>query len=164
MSFIIVERTSLWAAAFRRELRKGSGGVFAAGNSESTPLIGRENSSRPRFPLQIQELRSVPHCQRELESSPYSAVALEVLPQNIAAVAKALSDWSHRFPHARFLALASRGLEPQELLLREAGAIHVTYSPRTLSPLLRLIRRQLARAPKSELTLEEAVWSGLPWG
>ncbi|MFN0021953.1 MAG: hypothetical protein ACKVP0_27205 [Pirellulaceae bacterium] len=164
MSFIICERTSRWAAAFRRELRKGSGGVFAASNSDSTWLVGRENSSRPRSPLAIQEVRSLPHCQRELKVSPYSVVALEVLPQNITAVAKALSDWSHRFPLARFVVLAVRGLESQELLLREAGAIHVTFSPRSLSPLLRLVRRHLARAPKSVQTLEEAVWSGLPWG
>ena len=91
-------------------------------------------------------------------------VAVEVLPPNLAAVAKALSDWSRRFPHARFLALAARGLEPHELLLREAGAIHATFSPRSLAPPLRLIRRHLGRAPQIELTLEEVILAGLPWG
>ncbi len=89
---------------------------------------------------------------------------MEVLPQNLVAAAKALGDWSHRFPQARFLVLAARGLEPYELLLREAGALHVVFSPRSLDPLLRLIRRHLARAPQPELTLEESVWAGLPWG
>lgn len=79
-------------------------------------------------------------------------------------MAKALSDWSRYFPSARFIALAARGLEPHELSLREAGAIHATFSPRSLSPLLRLIRRHLARAPRPERTLEEAIWAGLPWG
>jgi hypothetical protein len=118
---------------------------------------------RPPVPAILKEVRSLPECQRQLEASPYSVVAVEVLPQNLANMAKALNDWSHRFPHARFVAVAARGLEPLELLLREAGAIHVTFSPRSLAPLMRLIRRHLARAPKAEQTLEEAVWAALPW-
>ena len=145
MSLILLESTSRWAAAFRREQRKGY------------------QRSLPPAPLFIKEVRSQPHCLRELEASPHSIVAVEVLPKNLAAAARALSDWSSRFPHARFIALASRGLECHELLLREAGAIHVTFSPRSLAPLLRLIRRHLARAPKKEQTLEEAIWGALPW-
>ncbi|MBC7855192.1 MAG: hypothetical protein IAF94_17310 [Pirellulaceae bacterium] len=116
------------------------------------------------MPFALHEVRSLPECQRELEASPNSVVAAEFQPKNLVAVAKALSDWSRRFGDARFIALASRGLEPHELLLREAGAIHVTFSPRSLSPLLRLIRRHLARAPRPELTLEESMEARLPWG
>lgn len=163
-SFILCERTSRWAAAFRREMRKGSGGVFAAGNSLSPQQMGRENSSRPRSPLLMKEVRSQSQCLRELDAFPHSIVAMEVLPQNIAAVARSLSDWSLRFPHARFIALAARGLEGHEWLLREAGAIHVIFSPRSLSPLLRLIGRHLARVPKRKEAMEVATWSALPWG
>lgn len=138
-SFILFERTSRWAAAFRREMRKAA------------------------KPLTLKEVRSLPHCVRELEASPHSVVAAEVLPQNLAAVAKGLSEWSRRFPQTRFLALAACGLEPHELLLREAGAIHVTFSPRSLAPLLRLVRRHMARAPQPDLKLEESIWAGLPW-
>src|SRR5207237_815776 len=107
--------------------------------------------------------RSLPHCQRELEASPHSVVAIEVLPQNLVSVTKALGDLSRQFPYTRFIALAARGLESHELLLREAGAIQVTFSPRALAPLLRLIRRHLAQTPQLERTLEEAIWAGLPW-
>jgi hypothetical protein len=143
MPLILLERTSRWAAAFRREMRK---------------------AVKPGQPIPIQEVRSLAQCQRELDAAPYSIVALEVLPQNLISMAKALGDWSRHFKSARFVALAARGLEPQELLLWEAGAIHVTFSPRCLSSLLCLIRRHLARAPQPERTLEEAIWAGLPWG
>ena len=142
MPLILLERSSRWAAAFRREMRK---------------------AGKLRQPIPIQEVRSVLQCQRELEAALHSVVALEILPQNLVSMAKALSDWSRHFPSARFIALAARGLEPHELLLREAGAIHVTFTPRTLSPLLRLIRHHLAGAPQPERTLEEAIWAGLPW-
>jgi hypothetical protein len=121
-------------------------------------------AARPDQPIPIQEVRSLGQCQRELEAAPHSVVAVEALAQNLISMTKALSDWSRRFPHARFIALAARDLEPHELLLREAGAIHVAFSPRSPASLLRLIRRHLARAPRPELTLEEANWAGLPWG
>ncbi len=143
MPLILFERAPRWAAAFRREMRK---------------------AAKCGQPFPIQEVRSLPHCNRELEAAAQSVVALEILPQNLVSMAKAVSDWSRRFPRARFIALAARGLESYELLLREAGAIHVTYSPRSLAPLLRLIRRHLAREPQPEQTLEEAIWAGLPWG
>ena len=163
---ILLERSPRWAAAFRRELRKskGSEGVFAAGVYGGNNVVPRKNPSRPPFAIPIREVRSLPHCERELAASSYSVVAVEVLPQNLVAIVQALSTWSRRFPHARFVALGSRGLEPHELLLREAGAIHVTFSTRSLAPLLRVIRRHLARAPQPQQTLEETIWSGLPWG
>lgn len=162
-SFILCERTSRWAAAFRRESRKESGGAFAAGHFDRPQFSRRENSSRPHSTLPLQEVRSLVQCQSELEASPCSVVAVEVLPQNIAVVARSLSDWSLRFPHARFMVLAARGLEDHDLLMRESGALEVAYSPRKLLPLVRLIGRHLARAPKTEQTLEEAIWGGLPW-
>ena len=164
---ILLERTSRWAAAFRREMRKA---VQPRGRESLARLVhdnGQTVLSKdggPPLPLTLQEIRSLPQCQRELEASPNSVVAVEVLPHNLVAVAKALSEWSRRFPDARFLALAARGLEPHELLLREAGAIHVIFSPRSLSPLLRLIRRHLARVPQPKLTLENYIWARLPWG
>ena len=167
MPLIVLERTSRWAATFRREMRKA---VQPRGRESLARLVHdngqtvRAKDSRPLLPLTLQEIRSLPQCQRELEASPNSVVAVEVLPHNLVAVAKALSEWSRRFPDARFIALAARGLEAHELLLREAGAIHVIFSPRSLSPLLRLIRRHLARAPQPKLTLENYIWARLPWG
>ena len=142
MPLILLERAPRWAAALRREMRK---------------------AARLGQPIPIQEVRSLAQCQRELETAPHSVAAIEILPQNLVSLAKVLGDWSHRFSHTRFIALAARGLEPNELLLREAGAIHVTFSPRSLVPTIRLIFRHLARAPDPVRTLEEATWAGLPW-
>ena len=169
-ALILCERTSRWATAFRREMRKSATPTKPRGlpslarrdHAKGQAVLAKD--SRPPASLILQDVRSLPECQRELEAALHSVVAVEVLPQNLAAVVKALSDWSRRFPHARFLALAARGLEPHELLLREAGALHVTLSPRFLAPLLRVIRRHLVHAPKEEQTLEEAIWAGLPWG
>lgn len=166
-SLILFERTPRWAAAFRREMRKaakprGRESLARLVHANGQTVLAKD--SRPPLPLLIQEVRSLPECQRELDASPNSVVAVEVLPHNLIAVAKALSDWNRRFPHARFIALVARGLEPHELLLREAGAIHVTFSPRSLPPLLRLVHRHLARAPRPELTLEKSIEAGLPWG
>ena len=149
-SFILLERTSRWAAAFRREMRKD---WMAKGRGSLAAGI-----------IPILEVRSWQQCERQLGEAPYSIVAVEVLPQNLVSLVKAASDWTCRFPHARFLAFVARGLEPHELVLRESGAIHVVYTPRLLFPLLKLIRRHLARVPKAGRTLEQAIWSGLPWG
>jgi hypothetical protein len=109
------------------------------------------------------EVRSLAQCQRELKASPHSVVGVEVLPKNLVETLRGISDLARRFPHACWIALAARGLEPYELQLREAGAIHALFSPRALSATLRLVCCHLARAPEPQLSLEEAIWSKLPW-
>jgi hypothetical protein len=139
---ILCEKAPRWASAFRRELRKG-------------PQQGE---------FRITEVRSLPQCERELEASPHAALAIEVTSQNLVPAVRALADYQSRFPHVRLIALADRGLAEHELTLREAGALHVALSPRSLAAPLRLIRRHVARAPAAEQTLEEAIRSRLPWG
>jgi hypothetical protein len=48
-------------------------------------------------------------------------------------------------------------------LLREAGATHVLFSPRQLSPLVELLLQQAARLPVPPLT-QGRVLAELPWG
>jgi hypothetical protein len=86
-----------------------------------------------------------------------------VLLKNVVETLRGISDLVTRFPQVRWIALGARGLEPYELQLREAGAIHALFSPRMLSPTLKLVRRHLARAPEPQLSLDEAIWSKLPW-
>ena len=138
---ILCERTPRWAGAFRRELRKAP----------------REVEFR------IAEVRSFTQCERELAASPHSVAAIEMTSQNLHPALQALVEYRDRFPHVRLIALADRELAPHELLVREAGAIQIVFSPRSLASSVRLIRRHLARAPKKETTLEEAVWNKLPW-
>ena len=140
-SLLVWERAPRWAAALRRELRK-------ARRAPKICLI---------------EVRSEAHCARELEAASHSLLAVEVTAENLLAVIKAISGWRGRFPQARFLALAARHLPEHELSLREAGASHFVDSPRRLAPVVRLVRRHLALAPREKQALEEAIWAALPW-
>jgi hypothetical protein len=141
MTFILLERTSRWAGSFRRAMRK----------------------YKSEMPIPICEARSLAQCQRELKASPHSVVGIEILPKNAIEMSRGLIDLSSKFSDSRWIALAARGLEPFELQLREAGAVHVLFSPRSLSPALRLVRRHLSRAPQPRLSLEESIWVRLPW-
>jgi hypothetical protein len=59
--------------------------------------------------------------------------------------------------------VAQRGLEPFEWVLREAGAVHVQFSPRSLAATARLILRHIECAPPTELDFREAIWRRLPF-
>lgn len=136
--FLICEKTGRWAAAWRRVL--------------------------PLDEVKVSELRGFDPCQRALAELPYSVVAVEVTRRNLSAALTQLVAWRRRFPHAVFLIPADRGLERANLLLREAGAAHVVFSPRNLGPTAALIRRHLAAAPAPAAPLEETIWQTLPWG
>lgn len=134
---IVCERSGDWAIAWKRLL---------AGTT-----------------IPIAETRSLAHCRGELAASPASVVALELTPEKWPASVAALAEWSREFPRARLIALSTRGSEACEGLVREAGALHVAYSPAQLSRVVPLVRRHLARAPRPERTLRELIWDRLPW-
>lgn len=134
---IVCEKTGRWAAAFRRAL---------AGHSQA-----------------LSETRSLAHCGRELADSPASVVAIEITPANLEAVCQEMLAWSHHYPAARLLALAERGLETAEVLLREAGALDVLFSTRDVPAASRLVVRRLALAPVPALPWREALQNRLPW-
>jgi hypothetical protein len=133
---IICERTGSWATALRRHL--------------------------PRD-LRLRETRNLADCRGELAAAPASLVVVEVSESNLAAVVELAVDVERMFPWARMVAVASRGCEAWEWLLREAGAIHFTTSPRTADTLARLAARQTARIPTARGTLVAEVWDSLPW-
>lgn len=134
---IIVEKSGRWAAAFRRQ----------AGNRD----------------LPIVESRSSEQALRELTAFPASIAAVEVTKANATQAASLWWAQRQQFPAFRWLALLDEELADIEALLRESGAVHVALSPRDLGGAVRLIRRHLARAPRPEMTLEEAVFARLPW-
>jgi hypothetical protein len=135
--FIVCEKTGQWAVAFRRA-------TFDLG-------------------VRIYETRSLAECWEELDASPASFLAIELTESNIESLLARLVDLGRRRPAACALVLASRGKEPYEWLLREAGAVHVLFSPRRVTSAVRLATRHLTRAPKEERTLSESVWARLPW-
>jgi hypothetical protein len=135
--FIICEKTGQWAAAFRRAL-------FGSG-------------------VRVYETRSLAECWEELDASPASFLALELTGGNIGLVLAKLVDLGRRRPAACAIVLAARGMTPHEWLVREAGAAHVLFSLRQVTPAARLARRHLARAPEADQTWSESIWARLPW-
>lgn len=105
-----------------------------------------------------------PTCRDELKRRPASLVAFVLRPENVEVVFEALRELPSRFPASRGLVLAARTLAEFDLPLREAGAIHVVFSPRCPTDVVRLVRRHLASAPRPVLSLAETLRQKLPWG
>ena len=136
---IVCERTGRWAVALRREL-DGMG-------------------------VRAYETRSLAECFDELAQSPAGLAVVELTAAGVTALLRRLAQWQRDFPLARMAVVADRSLAGCEWLLREAGAVHFTCSPRQLGPLARLVRRHLAKAPSAPpASLSEQIWASLPWG
>jgi len=133
---IVCERSGIWAAALRRELRSSAG---------------------------VCETRSWAACEREIQARGAALVALEVSPESVESACARLAGLTQRLPHTRVILLADRGLKHAEWILREAGAVGVVYAlsdlPR-LQPVLRRFREQLPNATPS---FHDLIQSRLPW-
>ena len=134
---IYCERTGVWAAALRCEKGMGS--------------------------LAQRETRSLAECRETLAEFPASLVVLELTQAKVERGLEWLAGLPREFPQARSIVVAQRGLEPQEWIVREFGALAFTTSPRELAPVARLIDRYFARLPRPQLAREEQIWSQLPW-
>ncbi len=134
---IVCERTARWAIALRRPLQ--------------------------RLGVRVYETRCLDDCWREVGAHAASMVGVEVTRANLASVVPWLARLGQTFPRARAIACAHRGLEPAQWLLREAGAVHVAFSPRDITPLVRLILRHLDAAPTGQDTVRQRIWQRLPW-
>jgi hypothetical protein len=134
---IVCERHGLWAVALRREL----------------PAPG------PR----LLETRSLEACWQRLAQCPSSFVVAELEARRVDALLERLSHGRRLFPLARVAVVAERSLAGYGPLVREAGAVHFTTSPRAMRPLARLACRHLAQAAHPKRTFTETIWDGLPW-
>ena len=133
---LVCERRGTWAAAMRRHL---------------PPEI------------RLRETRSLAECAGGLVAAPASVVAVELTTTNLAGVLKLASELGRGFPLARLAVLAERGLEPFQWLLREAGAVHFTTSPRRPQELVRLVQRHAERIPRPRTSFAAQIWDWLPW-
>jgi hypothetical protein len=134
---ILCERSEKWAVALRRPLQ----------------LAGHR----------VYETRSCADCWSEVVASPASLVGVEVTSTNLEAMVPWMMRFAAAFPAARVIVLGSRGLEAREWLLREAGAVHVVFSPRDWQPVVRIARRHLGAAPGPGDSDRQRVWQRLPW-
>lgn len=135
---IVCERDGGWAVALRRDL------------------------ARPE--VRVHETRSVDECWEMLTRWPASFVVVELTRANAAALVERMAWRERDFPLARVAVVADRALGSCERLMREAGAVHFTVSPRRLRPLGCLAMRHLDAAPDPQLSLTERIWARLPWG
>jgi len=133
---ITCERRGLWAAGMRRHLPED---------------------------IRLRETRHLPDCLIELQTTPQSLVAVELTPANVERVLAFVVEVERRFPLARVIVVAERGMESHEWLLREAGAMHFTTSPREPETLARLAVRHAAQTPLPRTTLMKQIWDLLPW-
>jgi hypothetical protein len=135
---IVCERWGSWAVAMRRELA-------AAG-------------------LRVYETRNLADCWEMLGEAPASFAIVELSAGNVAALLRHMARLERDFPLGRVAVVADRSLSGYQWLMREAGAVHFTCSPRQLAPLARLAAGHLAEAPAPRPNLTGQIWAGLPWG
>ncbi len=136
--WVICERTGAWAVALRRE---------AASQD-----------------LRLYETRSLTDAWASLDQSPASFLVAELTDTNAESLVDRIGGIGRRFPHARVAVVGERCLAEYEWLVREAGAVWFSVSPRDLKPIVALARRHLQRAPCPPRDLAQQVWSSLPWG
>ncbi len=139
VKLIVCETGSRWAVALRRQLR-----------AADDP--------------QVYETRYLEDCWQQAAADATCLVALEATFSNLESVVSSLHRFRERLPHVPVLVLAARSLAEGEWLWREAGAVHVVFSPRALRPVISLIRRHLARMLAEHPPTLSAAWQRLPWG
>jgi len=98
-----------------------------------------------------------------LARHPASFVVAELTRSGVPALLDRMASLEREFPLARVAIVAERALATCEWLMREAGAVHFTVSPRELKPLARLAARHVQAAPRPQLSVAERIWASLPW-
>ena len=134
---IILESSSTWAVALRRQL-----------NRDSDP--------------RVYETRNLSDWWRQLASHPQSFVALEVNHANLESAVDAMLQLQRRFRRVRAAVLTARRWSGCEWLFRELGAVHLVDSRRALGPLVRMIRRHCCRAA-ARPSARQWPWQAGPW-
>ena len=135
---IVCERFGSWAVALRRELA-GSG-------------------------VRVYETRSLAECWDVLGETPAGFAVVELSCVGVEGLLRRMARLQRDFPLARVAIAAARCLAAYEWLMREAGAVHFTCSPRQLGPLVRLACRHLDEVPAPPRSVTEQIWACLPWG
>lgn len=135
--FIVCERAHFWAARIRPKLSNMS--------------------------LRLYESRSLAECWQQLETAPASLLALELTATNIKSMIEALPRMTRWYPLARAVILGDRVMLEFDWLLREAGAVGTTFSPRRLDPLMRLVERHFASIQARAQTTSGCIRLRLPW-
>ena len=89
----------------------------------------------------VREARSLLECRDNLLAVPDAFVVLEATRQTLSDVLSELAQLRHDFHRAPVAVVANRPLRRAEWILREAGAVHVVFSPRRLNTLCQMALR-----------------------
>lgn len=135
---IVCERSGRWAPALRRELADSG--------------------------VRILETGDLADAWNALAATPAAFLAVELTERNARTLLRRMVWLSRECPHARVAIVTDRRWAIYEPLMREAGAVYFTCSPRRLGPLAELVLRHLADVPMPQQSLVERIWAGLPWG
>lgn len=111
----------------------------------------------------LYEVRSDDAILEELAASPFSFIIRETTPANAASAIKLVDQVRRDFPQAVLVAVGGNELQAYQTVLWEAGFAWVCASLRSTSPIIRMVRRQLAAAPTAPLSIRETVFSNMPW-
>lgn len=113
--------------------------------------------------IRLQQTRRLAECVDALAEAPDSLLALELTRENVSGVLDLLADLGQKFPRTRAVVLADRSCASYEGLMREAGAVHFTTSPRESENLARLAKRHRETIPASRASAVALIWDSLPW-
>lgn len=135
---VVCETTGQWAVALRRE------------------LAGRG--------LSVHQTRSIAQAWEMLARFPASFLVVELTRASVEPLLERLA-WAERdYPLARVAVVAQRALDGCEWLVREAGAVHFTTSPRQLAGVAHMACQHVQNAPRLPRSITDDIWARLPWG
>src|SRR4051794_21087706 len=133
---IVCERRGVWATALARHLPAG---------------------------VHMVQTGAVGECAAELDLWPAGFLVLELARDNLASVLELLGGLEWQFPAARAVVVAPRDMLNYEWLLREAGTVHFSVSPRESQLLARVAERYLRAAAQSIEGPVARLWAQVAW-
>ncbi len=134
---VVCERSGEWATALRRQIPSGE--------------------------ASLRQVRSADGAWQVFSEFPASLFVWEFVGERLNEQLTRLQALRRRFPRTQVVVVASRELIEWEWSIREAGALHVTYSIGDLDPLVRLARRHLRRVDSCDPGMRQHILSELPW-
>jgi hypothetical protein len=112
--------------------------------------------------IRVWETRHLAECWETLAAAPAAFLVVELTAQGAGDLLDRMARLPREYPLARVAVVAARRLAAYEWLLREAGAVDFTCSPRRLGPLGEAAVRHLAAVPLPHQGLAERIWATLP--
>jgi hypothetical protein len=119
--------------------------------------------SAAQLPMRLYETRTLWDCRHELLQFPASFLVLEATTANLDGVVQLLTEVRQMHTRARAIVVTDRELECWEDLLREAGALHVAYSPRRFDAITRMAISHLPAIVLPDVSLLDEFRSRMPW-